>query len=169
MRDFVVIFGALLRPDGSPSETLRRRVAGAAQAGAGLRSPIYVVTGAMARGGRTEAAVMRELLLGHGVAEASIVVEDASDDTLASALNVRRILARRGDVGRVFVASSAYHIPRCQLLLRLLGISAGAVAMDSDLPWLGLPRWTYYLLREAVATPFDAALMLTARRRHPAG
>jgi uncharacterized SAM-binding protein YcdF (DUF218 family) len=169
MRDYIVIFGAKLRPDGSPTETLRRRVEGAASAGARLRQPVYLVTGAAGPTGPAEAAVMRELLLGLGVDRQHVIVEDESRDTFDSAVNCGRILRRQGDVGRVFVASSGYHMPRCQLLLGLLGTAAERVPMASDRKRVGLAPWLWYLLHEAVALPYDAALMLSRRRRLRAG
>jgi uncharacterized SAM-binding protein YcdF (DUF218 family) len=169
MRDFIVIFGAKLRPDGRPTETLRRRVEGAARAGARLQAPCYLVTGAAGPTGPAEAEVMRDLLLGLGIDHQAVIVEDRSRDTFDSAVNCSRLLRQRADVGRVFVASSAYHMPRCQLLLALLGLMTEKVPMASDRPWVGAARWLSYLLHEAVALPYDAALMWTTRRRWRTG
>ena len=47
----IVIFGAAVRPDGSPSPTLRRRVEVAARFGAWLAEPIDLPTGAQGRFG----------------------------------------------------------------------------------------------------------------------
>ena len=63
----IVIFGAAVRPDGSPSPTLRRRVEAAAAFGAGLPAPLYVPTGGKGRHGPAESAVMEALLREHGV------------------------------------------------------------------------------------------------------
>jgi hypothetical protein len=41
--------------------------------------------------------------------------------------------------------------------------------MASDRPFLGAAQWLWYLLREAAALPYDAALMVTTRRRLRAG
>jgi uncharacterized SAM-binding protein YcdF (DUF218 family) len=63
----------------------------------------------------------------------------------------------------VFAATSAYHMPRCLLLLRLGGMKAHRspswpVPAASTL-W---KRW-YWRLREMPAIPFDAALTIGAR------
>jgi uncharacterized SAM-binding protein YcdF (DUF218 family) len=169
VRDFIVIFGAKLRPDGRPTGTLRRRVEGAVRAGLRLKAPMYLVTGAAGKTGPAEAVVMRELLLGLGVDPQAVIMEDQSRDTFDSAVNCCRVLRRRADVGRVLVASSDYHMPRCRLLLGLLGMATEKVAMASDRPFLGAAQWLWYLLREAAALPYDAALMVTTRRRLRAG
>jgi hypothetical protein len=56
-------------------------------------------------------------------------------------------------------------MPRCRLLLGLLGMTTQKVAMASDRPLVGAARWLGYLLHEAVAMPYDVALMLKTRRR----
>jgi uncharacterized SAM-binding protein YcdF (DUF218 family) len=66
-------------------------------------------------------------------------------------------------VGPVFACSSAYHLPRCLLLLRLAGIAASPCP-PPQVPaatsrWL---RW-YWRLRETPALPYDGLLMLWLR------
>src|SRR5205823_2589452 len=50
----IIIFGAAVRPDGSASPTLRRRVEAAARLGARLEAPLYLPTGARGRFGAAE-------------------------------------------------------------------------------------------------------------------
>jgi hypothetical protein len=66
--------------------------------------------------------------------------------------------AHRVDVP-VFVASSLYHLPRCLLLLRLLGVSARAAVPPV------VPVATHWWRREVPAIPYDAALALLRRVR----
>jgi uncharacterized SAM-binding protein YcdF (DUF218 family) len=63
----------------------------------------------------------------------------------------------------VYAASSAYHLPRCVLLLRLAGLQArrcppplAPAARSVSLRW-------YWRLREVPALPWDVALMLALR------
>jgi uncharacterized SAM-binding protein YcdF (DUF218 family) len=158
----VIIFGAAVRPDGSPSPALRRRVEAAARFGAKLPDTLYLPTGAKGRHGEAESAVMAALLREFGVPPGQILEEPTGTDTLSSVRACRRLLRERGHDGPVFAATSRYHLPRCLLLLRLAGAQAKPVpigASDGD-------RWTrqwYWRLREVPAIPYDAALMVWHR------
>ena len=166
----IIIFGAAVRPDGTPSRTLRRRVEAARRWAARLEAPLFVPTGGVGRHGPAEAAVMARLLREAGVPAARILAEPTARDTLASARACAALLRDHG--GPVFAASSGYHLPRCLMLLRLAGIRARGCPpppADGRLAQRWLPR-----LREAVALPVDLALGLvqlrhgrrmTARRR----
>ncbi|WP_376099635.1 YdcF family protein [Roseomonas sp. CCTCC AB2023176] len=153
LRTAVVIFGAAVRPDGTPSETMRRRVIAAAQAAMGLVAPLYLPTGGLGRNGPTEATLMRRLLEEAGVDPADILEEPTGTDTLSSAFAVAALLRARGGVGRVLAVSSGYHLRRCVMLLRLAGVPAegGAAAQ----PGPGFAEWRWRL-REAPALPYDA-------------
>ncbi|MFT8246555.1 YdcF family protein [Roseomonas sp. BN140053] len=173
-RAAIVIFGAAVRPDGSPSPTLRRRVLAARRFGARLHPPpLFVPTGGQGRHGPPEATVMVRLLREQGVAEADLLPEPTGTDTLSSARAVAALLS--GWSGPVFAASSGYHIPRCTLLLRLLGLPARPGPFPIPRP--GFPEG-YWRLRESAALPYDAVLALWHRfrprsvggreKRHPA-
>jgi uncharacterized SAM-binding protein YcdF (DUF218 family) len=158
----IVIFGAAVRPDGGPSETLRHRVGAAARFGRRFGRPLFIPTGAKGRHGEAEAAVMARLLMEAGYKPAAIVREETGTDTLSSVRAVLRLIP--GGVP-VYACSSAYHLPRCLLLLRLGGIRARACPPPpvpaATSRWL---RW-YWRLREAPAVPYDAVLMLWLRAR----
>ena len=162
----IIIFGAAVRPDGSASPALRRRVEAAAAFGAGLSAPLYVPTGGQGRHGPAESAVMAALLRERGVSPDRILEEPTGTDTLSSVLACAALLRARGHAGSgrpVFAATSGYHLPRCLLLLRLAGLPASpAPPPEADPSW---PRRWYWRLREAPALPYDAALMLAARLR----
>jgi uncharacterized SAM-binding protein YcdF (DUF218 family) len=159
----IIIFGAAVRPDGTASETLIRRVAAAAMFGARLRQPLYLPTGGKGRFGEAESAVMAALLREVGVAPEQIRQEATGTDTLSSVRAVAAMLRAMGHVGPVRVASSGYHLPRCLLLVRLAGFRARPVPPPRPAGgWW--QRW-YWRLREVPAIPYDALLMLLARRR----
>jgi uncharacterized SAM-binding protein YcdF (DUF218 family) len=159
----IVIFGAAVRPDGSPSNTLRRRVEAAAALG--LRHPgaLFIPTGAAGRHGPSEASVMAGLLAGFRIGPERIVLEETGTDTLSSVRAVRRLLRRQPRIGRIYAATSAYHLPRYVMLLRLAGVHARPCPPPAFPAALRLRTRWYWRLRECAALPWDAALILALR------
>lgn len=159
----IVIFGAAVRPDGSPSNALRNRVEAALRAGEAMAPPpLYIPTGAIGRHGPAECAVMAALLRAAGVPAERIVEEPTARDTLSSAIACAAILRARGHAGPVIAASNAYHLPRCRMLLRACGWKAGGIAPPGPASRHWRRRW-FWRCREALAFPYD--LMLVAGRR----
>jgi uncharacterized SAM-binding protein YcdF (DUF218 family) len=160
----IIIFGAAVRPDGSPSPALRRRVEAALRFGAGRPGALYLPTGAKGRFGGAECAVMAAQLRAAGVPAAAILEEPTGTDTFSSVLACRALLQGLGHAGPVFAATSRYHLPRCLLLLRLGGVPARPVPIGAS-GNVGLARRWYWRLREVPAIPYDATLMLWERVR----
>lgn len=157
----IIIFGAAVRPDGSPSGAMRDRVAAAARFGAGLQQPWFMPTGGVGRFGPAEAEVMAGLLRGHGVPGERIVPEPTGRNTIGSVRACAALL--HGRDGPVYAASSAYHLPRCVLLLRLAGLKARACPPPhgpASVSWM--KRW-YWRLREVPAVLVDAVLIAWGR------
>ena len=156
----IVIFGAAVRPDGSPSTALRQRVEAAFACGRLMPGTLYVPTGGVGLHGPAEAEVMARLLRACGVDAAAILCEPTGTDTVSSVRAVRRLL--RGRRAPVYAATSAYHLPRCLLLLRLAGLPARPCPTPGPAA-RGLRRRWYWRLREGLALPVDAAVMLVLR------
>lgn len=150
-----VIFGARLRPDGSPGPALERRVAGALAAASGQSDARFLVSGAQPQGGRTEAAVMRELLRRAGIDDSRILVENEAHNTRSSAVNCAAILRAHPALSPVLVCSDRFHQPRCVLLLRACGIASRAVPMPDERMAMRPQVWLFYRLRELAAIPYD--------------
>lgn len=163
MTTAIIIFGAAVRPDGSASPTLRRRVEAAARLGAGLQAPLFVPTGGQGRFGQPESRVMAELLTELGVPPDRILEEPTGTDTLSSARACVRLL--HGHAGPVFAATSRFHLPRCLLVLRLLGLPARPVPIGGSARGAGLAQRWYWRLREVPAIPYDAGLAIWHRLR----
>lgn len=96
MSNYLVIFGAAVREDGSPSGTLRRRCKSAVRAGQAIDDTIYLPSGGVGRHGPVEALVMRELLMADGVPPQQIVVEVQATDTLQSVRLCSQLLRAHG-------------------------------------------------------------------------
>lgn len=165
----IIIFGAAVLPDGSPSATLRSRVTSALRWAARLDDAVFLPTGGVGRHGPAEAVVMARLLREAGVAPERILIERTARNTMASADACARML--RGHAGPslsgpVFAASSLYHLPRCLMLLRLAGVHARACPPPRASGSFSR-RW-YMRMRELAALPVDLALgaiQLRATRR----
>lgn len=105
---------------------------------------------------------MAALLIARGVPAARILEEPTGVDTLSSVRACAAHLIALGHAGPVFAASNAYHLPRCRLLLRLAGVRAGGIAAHG--PASSNWRWRWFWRgREALALPYDIAVMLGAR------
>ena len=163
IRPAIVIFGAAVRPDGSPSNTLRRRVEAAAAFGERHPDALFVPTGAAGRYGPPEAEVMARLLMDFGIPAERILLERTARDTLGSVRAVARQLRAQRHVGPVFAATSAYHLPRCVLLLRLIGLRAHACPPPAFPAAQSVRRRWYWRLREVLALPLDVVLLLGLR------
>jgi len=159
----ILIFGAAIRPGGQPSTTLRRRVETALNCAKRHPDARFIPTGGIGRYGPSEASVMAGLLRESGVESERILLEETATDTLSSVRAIRRLLREHPPQGRVMVATSAYHVPRCLILLCLFGIAAqpcpGRREPAARKWW---KRW-YWRLREVPAVPYDAALALWER------
>lgn len=82
----------------------------------------------------SEAEVARAGLLARGIAEESPwLLEAHSRDTLQNLRNARDLLVAMDDGGRVMLLSSRYHLARCLLLARQLGLDAEPLAAESRL------------------------------------
>jgi uncharacterized SAM-binding protein YcdF (DUF218 family) len=156
----IVIFGAAVRPDGRPSQTLRYRVYAAVRFGSRFARPLFIPTGAKGRYGDAEATVMARQLIEAGFSAAAVREEKTGTDTLSSVRAVARMVRGRS---AVYACTSAYHLPRCLVLLWLAGVRARACPPPpvpaATSQWL---RW-YWRLRETPALPYDALLMLWLR------
>ncbi len=154
----ILIFGAAVLPNGTPSTTLRRRVEAALACAKAHYDARFVPTGAAGRHGPSEARVMARLLMESGVPSDRILLEETGTDTWSSVRAIYRLSREKLLSEHVMVATSAYHLPRCLTLLCLVGIAARPCRPRAE--HLGSLWWW---LREVPALPYDSALALWAR------
>lgn len=147
----IVVLGARVYEDGTPSEALRERVETGVELFRAGMAPVLVMSGGVGREGHDEAAVMRQIALHMGVPDAQIVVDSEGNNTEATLVNARRWLEPRGG-GRVLVVSHYHHLARVKLLGQRHGLACFTVPADEGATRLaGTP---YYVLREAAALAF---------------
>lgn len=106
---------------------------------------------------------MRRLLIEMGVPPNDIVPEETGTDTLSSVVALLGLLRLRSDIRRVYAATSAYHLPRCVLLLWLAGVRATTCPPPPVPGSMPLTKRWYWRLRELAAIPYDAMLIVFAR------
>lgn len=142
----VLVFGKHA-PAGRVDGDFRARLARAASLwGSHAPSRVLLLGGGPA-GSPTEAAIARDALLALGVAaDAPLVLEDASRDTLQNLRNARSLLAiaavdPTAAPREVTLLSSRYHLARCALFARNLGLRWELCAAEPALGWRPATLW----------------------------
>lgn len=170
-RDYVVVFGAAVRPGGRPSPALRHRIDGAVAWARDHPTAMVMPTGGVGEHGPAEAVVMRRALVEAGIGSSRIVVEPRGRDTLESVRLCHRLLQARGDCRRIVCCTSTYHQPRCVLLFRLLGYTVVIPSVPNTMGKMSRRTYGRLVVREFAATPYDGLLLLLGRdgEEAPAG
>ncbi len=87
-----------------------------------------------------------------------ILPEPTGRNTIRSVLACARLLGPTK--APVYVATSAYHLPRCVLLLRLAGLRARPAARRARPASRSRAKRWFWRLRELPAVPVDGGLLL---------
>ena len=145
--DVIVVFGCLVRADGTPSMALADRVrTGVELYQAGLAHRL-IFSGGPGEGPTHETEAMRRLAIQLGVPATAI---DVDLDGLNTQATVRNVITRDwgGRRPRVMTVSHFYHLPRIKLCFRRAGWDVLTVPANESRELYYLPR---YLMREIVA------------------
>ena len=122
--DAIIVLGAQVKADGSPSVQLSWRLDAALKAWKN-RPVMIVVCGAQgADEPMPEAIRMKQYLLDGGVPEDSILTDDRSTNTEMNLHNAGELLKSMDGIHRVLVVTSDYHLPRAMALARDQGFDA---------------------------------------------
>ena len=117
----MIVLGAQVNPDGTPSVQLEWRLSKALDIYRQQPLPV-VVTGARGEDEPvTEASVMRAWLIQRGVSENDVTMDETSMNTKENIANALRILPA-GTVD-VMIVTSDYHLPRALQVARDLGLN----------------------------------------------
>ncbi len=167
--DAIVVLGAALYADGTPSKALVRRARhGARLAIAHPNVPLIVSGGRTQRSGGPrppwpESRVMRDIALAEGVAPHRVIEEDQATRTLENATFVRSLQRRHG-WSRILVVTDGYHMPRALMVFRAAGVPCGGSAAQpfwrDEKPVASLAA----ILREAAAIVWYRAWLLSRVR-----
>ena len=153
--DVIIVLGAQVKEDGTPSVALERRLTAALESYRAKPQILIVCGGQGGNEPRAEGDVMCEWLLTKGVPEADVVAETDSVNTRENLRYARTIMEERG-LTQALVVTSDYHVARALALCRQEGISATGKGSPSKpeyfiknhlregLSWVKL--WTQMLL-----------------------
>ena len=122
--DAIIVLGAQVTPDGSPSVQLGWRLDAAYEAWQQKPVPI-VVCGA--QGGdepMPEAVAMEAYLLRKGVPQSNILKDPDSFNTNQNLQNAAALLSSLQDIKTVLIVTSDYHVPRSLAIAQDLGFDA---------------------------------------------
>lgn len=145
--DSIIVLGAQVKPDGTPSVQLRWRMDTARKVYD--EKPCYmVVTGGKAGAEpEPEGDVMRRLFIEEGVDPALVISDPASMDTKENLRNAKAILDGLG-CKKPVVVTSDYHLPRAIRIMKDMGIEAQGVGSPCK---KGIFFWLKNHGREALA------------------
>ena len=122
--DAIIVLGAQVTPDGSPSVQLGWRLDAACEAWQQKQVPV-VVCGARGRDEpMPEAEAMAQYLIRKGVPEQDILKDPDSFNTNQNLRNAAKLLSNMPDIKRVLIVTSDYHVPRSLAIAKDLGYDA---------------------------------------------
>jgi vancomycin permeability regulator SanA len=156
-RTLVVVFGAAVRPDGTASPALARRVGYATAVAQADPAVDLFLSGGIGKHPPSEARVMAQMLEG-AVSVDRLVLDEASSDTLETVL-AAAAYGRRLGYSEIQTCTDAYHQTRARMLFRLTGFAARPVQIAPRGPrQLQAKMWA----RKIAAFPYDAVAGMIA-------
>ena len=143
--DAIVVLGAQVKPDGTPSVQLQWRL-DAAYGAWQERQCLIVTCGAQGSNEPdAEGRVMKAYLTGLGVPENQVLVDDTSFNTRQNLENAA-VLLRDSGAKTVLIVTSDYHLPRAMALAEDQGLTATGLGSPTKPEY-----WIKNHAREAVA------------------
>lgn len=124
--DCILVLGAGLKPDGSPSDMLRDRLAFACDLWEEGVSDTVLVSGDRASESYDEVTAMKNYLLAHGVPEEAIVEDPMGYSTSESLKRAKDIFGYEN----VVVVTQRYHLYRALYIAQKTGLDAKGVNSD---------------------------------------
>lgn len=121
--DTIIVLGAKLIGN-EPSTMLRLRLDETLRLYVNGYAPMIIVSGGQgADEDYTEAKVMHDYLVAHGIPAQAILLEENSSNTYQNLMNSQRIMREHG-LNQAIIVSNASHIRRSLVLAQNLGIKA---------------------------------------------
>lgn len=124
--DCILVLGAGVRPDGTPSHMLEDRLRGAVALYEAGVSDVLLLSGDNSGEDYDEVSAMVKYCLEHGVPENAIVRDDIGFSTSESVYNTVRTLGYRD----ILVVTQKYHLYRAMYMIKRMGADADGFATD---------------------------------------
>ncbi|MCR4311746.1 MAG: YdcF family protein, partial [Candidatus Uhrbacteria bacterium] len=124
--DAVIVLGASVLRDGTPSDILEDRLLTAVDVYSTGKASAILVSGDDGQEAYDEVNAMRLYLLGQGVPAEDIFLDHAGFDTYDSMYRAQAIFG----IERVVISTQAYHLPRALYIGEAMGIDVSGVAAD---------------------------------------
>jgi len=126
--DAIIVLGAQVKPDGTPSVQLTWRLDAAFSAWQKKNVPI-IVCGAQGKDEpETEASAMQRYLEEKGVPASMILADPDSFNTEQNLAHAKELLSKvPGENNRVLIVTSDYHVPRAMALAGDMGLTASGL------------------------------------------
>lgn len=118
---WAVVLGNKVHPDGRVSHRLKSRLDRAYDLYKKGEIRAILVSGGLGKEGYQEAAVMSEYLIKRGVPRQAITEDPEGDNTFYTAQHTRDWM-RKQKASAILVVTNAYHVSRCKLAFRKMGI-----------------------------------------------
>lgn len=124
--DCILVLGAGVRTDGTPSHMLEDRLRGAVALYEAGVSDVLLLSGDNSGEDYDEVSAMVKYCLEHGVPESAIVRDDIGFSTSESVYNTVRTLGYRD----IIVVTQEYHLYRAMYMIKRMGADADGFATD---------------------------------------
>ena len=125
--DAIVVLGAGLKADGTPSNILKDRLNGAIEIYKKGVAPKIIVSGDCSGEYYDEVSAMRKYCIDNGVPDGDIIRDDNGFSTYETMDNV----VRRMGYKKIMVVTQKYHIYRSVYIARRMGANADGFSTDS--------------------------------------
>ncbi|TNH06020.1 transporter [Testudinibacter sp. TR-2022] len=120
----IVTLGYVLHPDGSMNDILIQRLEKTLELAKQNPNTLLIVTGGVPKNNKTEANLMKQWLIEHGVASKRIYADNYANSTVENALYSRYALAKHG-IKHAVLISSGSHVRRGQTLFEIATWESG--------------------------------------------
>jgi uncharacterized SAM-binding protein YcdF (DUF218 family) len=145
--DAILMLGAGVHHDGTPSPALRARVDQAARLYDAGYAPLIALTGGSIDGKPAEALVAYQVLIEQGIPPDAILLEDQSQTTAQNVRYITPLLKERG-VRSILLVTSPFHIWRARAMIGDAGFTV-LVSPPPDDPAESQPQVRlWYVTRE---------------------
>ena len=124
--DCILVLGAGLKPDGSPSDMLRDRLSFACDLWQEGVSDTVLISGDRASESYDEVTAMKNYLLAHGVTEEAILEDPMGFSTSESLIRAKEVYGYEN----IIVVTQRYHLYRALYVAEKIGLDAKGVNSD---------------------------------------